>query len=257
MAGSRHECLFQLFSSFLRDLNAAAALWPLSGCAALVELAITQIPMAFDPGERITWLSKKAKEKNWNSTIAFITSHFLILYYTNAPVLSIRVDTSQQSGCGTWQNEDRWRSSRPTNTESRVWRSPPTANTSSVWETSMTWLSAFGPGRYLHFTFRRLILQFFCKTLCLKVHCCLHLQKDVVVAANKVSSKVTSVSFSEDSSYFVTVGNRHVKFWYLDHSKASKVAPLVYLESEMCWPPYFGGGSQTQNGTYHSPPELS
>lgn len=46
---------------------------------------------------------------------------------------------------------------------------------------------------------------------------------DVVVAANKVSSKVTGVSFSEDRSYFVTVGNRHVKFWYLDHCKASKV----------------------------------
>lgn len=45
----------------------------------------------------------------------------------------------------------------------------------------------------------------------------------MVVAANKVSSKVTGVSFSEDSSYFVTVGNRHVKFWYLDHCKASKV----------------------------------
>lgn len=43
------------------------------------------------------------------------------------------------------------------------------------------------------------------------------------MAANKVSSKVTGVSFSEDSSYFVTVGNRHVKFWYLDHCKASKV----------------------------------
>lgn len=53
--------------------------------------------------------------------------------------------------------------------------------------------------------------------------CCCVLQKDVVVAANKVSSKVTGVSFSEDSSYFVTVGNRHVKFWYLDHCKASKV----------------------------------
>lgn len=53
--------------------------------------------------------------------------------------------------------------------------------------------------------------------------CIVVLQKDVVVAANKVSSKVTGVSFSEDSSYFVTVGNRHVKFWYLDHCKASKV----------------------------------
>ena len=48
-------------------------------------------------------------------------------------------------------------------------------------------------------------------------------QKNIVVAANKVSSKVTAVSFSDDSSYFVTAGNRHVKFWYLDHAKTSKV----------------------------------
>uniref|UniRef100_A0A4W3KDA8 Mitogen-activated protein kinase binding protein 1 n=1 Tax=Callorhinchus milii TaxID=7868 RepID=A0A4W3KDA8_CALMI len=54
-------------------------------------------------------------------------------------------------------------------------------------------------------------------------------QKNVVVAANKVSSKVAAVSFSEDSSYFVTVGNRHVKFWYLDASKASKVNATVPL----------------------------
>ncbi|XP_068198768.1 mitogen-activated protein kinase-binding protein 1-like isoform X2 [Antennarius striatus] len=54
-------------------------------------------------------------------------------------------------------------------------------------------------------------------------------KKDVVVAANKVSSKVTGVSFSEDSSYFVTVGNRHVKFWYLDQCKASKSSAPVPL----------------------------
>uniref|UniRef100_A0A3Q3WB38 MABP1/WDR62 first WD40 domain-containing protein n=1 Tax=Mola mola TaxID=94237 RepID=A0A3Q3WB38_MOLML len=54
-------------------------------------------------------------------------------------------------------------------------------------------------------------------------------KKDVVVAANKVSSRVTGVSFSEDSSYFVTVGNRHVKFWYLDHCKASKARDPVPL----------------------------
>uniref|UniRef100_A0A3Q3R2Z8 MABP1/WDR62 first WD40 domain-containing protein n=1 Tax=Monopterus albus TaxID=43700 RepID=A0A3Q3R2Z8_MONAL len=54
-------------------------------------------------------------------------------------------------------------------------------------------------------------------------------KKDVVVAANKVSSKVTGVSFSEDSSYFVTVGNRHIKFWYLDHCKASKASGPVPL----------------------------
>ncbi|KAM3602699.1 uncharacterized protein V6R79_009223 [Siganus canaliculatus] len=54
-------------------------------------------------------------------------------------------------------------------------------------------------------------------------------KKDVIVAANKVSSKVTGVSFSEDSSYFVTVGNRHVKFWYLEHCKASKASAPVPL----------------------------
>ncbi|KAM4712862.1 mitogen-activated protein kinase-binding protein 1-like isoform 2-T2 [Anableps anableps] len=55
-------------------------------------------------------------------------------------------------------------------------------------------------------------------------------KKDVVVAANKVSSKVTGVSFSEDSSYFVTVGNRHVKFWYLDNCKTNKTrTPMPLL----------------------------
>uniref|UniRef100_A0A3P8RSG5 Mitogen-activated protein kinase binding protein 1 n=1 Tax=Amphiprion percula TaxID=161767 RepID=A0A3P8RSG5_AMPPE len=54
-------------------------------------------------------------------------------------------------------------------------------------------------------------------------------KKNVVVAANKVSSKVTAVSFSDDSSYFVTAGNRHVKFWYLDHAKTSKVNATVPL----------------------------
>ncbi|XP_016342737.1 mitogen-activated protein kinase-binding protein 1-like isoform X2 [Sinocyclocheilus anshuiensis] len=54
-------------------------------------------------------------------------------------------------------------------------------------------------------------------------------KKNVVVAANKVSSKVTAVSFSDDSSYFVTAGNRHVKFWYLDHTKSSKMNATVPL----------------------------
>lgn len=53
----------------------------------------------------------------------------------------------------------------------------------------------------------------------------------MVVAANKVSSKVTAVSFSSDSSYFVTAGNRHVKFWYLDHTKTSKVQHMNSLVS--------------------------
>uniref|UniRef100_A0A3P8UIG2 Mitogen-activated protein kinase-binding protein 1-like n=1 Tax=Cynoglossus semilaevis TaxID=244447 RepID=A0A3P8UIG2_CYNSE len=55
-------------------------------------------------------------------------------------------------------------------------------------------------------------------------------KKDVVVATNKVSCKVTGVSFSEDSSYFVTVGYRHVKFWYLDNCKINKSnAPVPLL----------------------------
>ncbi|XP_011816439.1 PREDICTED: mitogen-activated protein kinase-binding protein 1 isoform X3 [Colobus angolensis palliatus] len=54
-------------------------------------------------------------------------------------------------------------------------------------------------------------------------------KKNTVVASNKVSSRVTAVSFSEDCSYFVTAGNRHIKFWYLDDSKTSKVNATVPL----------------------------
>lgn len=36
------------------------------------------------------------------------------------------------------------------------------------------------------------------------------------MASNKISSKVAAVCFAEDGSYFVTVGNRHVKYWYLE-----------------------------------------
>lgn len=46
----------------------------------------------------------------------------------------------------------------------------------------------------------------------------------VKVASNKVSSKVKAVSFAENGSYFVTVGNRHVKFWYLEYSRSAKVS---------------------------------
>lgn len=49
-------------------------------------------------------------------------------------------------------------------------------------------------------------------------------QKDVVVASNKVSCRVIAISFSEDSSYFVTVGNRHVRFWFLEVSTEAKVS---------------------------------
>ncbi|XP_073404932.1 WD repeat-containing protein 62 [Dendrobates tinctorius] len=50
-----------------------------------------------------------------------------------------------------------------------------------------------------------------------------------IVAKNKVSSKVSAVSFSEDSSYFVTAGHRHVKFWYLESSRQSQVNGTVPL----------------------------
>ncbi|XP_068934623.1 WD repeat-containing protein 62 [Petaurus breviceps papuanus] len=54
-------------------------------------------------------------------------------------------------------------------------------------------------------------------------------KKDSVVASNKVSCKVIAISFSEDSSYFVTVGHRHVKFWFLEVSKEVKVTGTVPL----------------------------
>ncbi|XP_060773754.1 mitogen-activated protein kinase-binding protein 1-like [Neoarius graeffei] len=50
-------------------------------------------------------------------------------------------------------------------------------------------------------------------------------KKNMLVAANKVSSKVTAVSFSEDSSYFVTAGNRHVRYWYLEPCNSNKQLP--------------------------------
>ncbi|XP_053344431.1 mitogen-activated protein kinase-binding protein 1-like [Clarias gariepinus] len=54
-------------------------------------------------------------------------------------------------------------------------------------------------------------------------------KKNILVAANKVSSKVTAVSFSEDSSYFVTAGNRHVRYWYLDPCNSNKLTAPVPL----------------------------
>ncbi|XP_051951594.1 mitogen-activated protein kinase-binding protein 1-like [Xyrauchen texanus] len=54
-------------------------------------------------------------------------------------------------------------------------------------------------------------------------------KKRTLVAANKVSCKVTAVSFSEDSSHFVTAGNRHVRFWYLEPSLSKKLSTPVPL----------------------------
>ncbi len=44
-----------------------------------------------------------------------------------------------------------------------------------------------------------------------------------------MSSRVLAVSFSEDNSYFVTAGNRHVRFWYLDASKERRVRLLAHV----------------------------
>ncbi|XP_049824929.1 mitogen-activated protein kinase-binding protein 1 isoform X3 [Aethina tumida] len=54
-------------------------------------------------------------------------------------------------------------------------------------------------------------------------------KNNIKVASNKVSTKVKSIAFSENGSYFVTVGNRHVKFWYLEQGKAKykEAVPLM------------------------------
>lgn len=54
-------------------------------------------------------------------------------------------------------------------------------------------------------------------------------RSDVKIASNKVSSKVKAVCFAENGNYFVTVGNRHVKFWYLEHSRSAKYKEPVPL----------------------------
>ncbi|XP_024887681.1 mitogen-activated protein kinase-binding protein 1 isoform X5 [Temnothorax curvispinosus] len=54
-------------------------------------------------------------------------------------------------------------------------------------------------------------------------------RNNVKVASNKVSSKVKAVCFAENGTYFVTVGNRHVKFWYLEYSRSAKYKEPVPL----------------------------
>ncbi|XP_014476106.1 PREDICTED: uncharacterized protein LOC106745224 isoform X2 [Dinoponera quadriceps] len=54
-------------------------------------------------------------------------------------------------------------------------------------------------------------------------------RSNVKVASNKVSSKVKAVCFAENGNYFVTVGNRHVKFWYLEYSRSAKYKEPVPL----------------------------
>ncbi|XP_070805464.1 WD repeat-containing protein 62 [Pituophis catenifer annectens] len=53
-------------------------------------------------------------------------------------------------------------------------------------------------------------------------------KSDTLVASNKASCKIMAISFSEDS-YFVTVGHRHVKFWFLDGPREVKIKETVPL----------------------------
>ena len=46
------------------------------------------------------------------------------------------------------------------------------------------------------------------------------------MATNKISTKVRGLSFSEDGAYFVTVGTRHVRFWYLNTDQKKKQVPF-------------------------------
>jgi WD40 repeat protein len=49
----------------------------------------------------------------------------------------------------------------------------------------------------------------------------------VKIASNKVSSKVGGVDFCEDGGYFVTVGHRHVRYWYIKtEDKTRQLQPL-------------------------------
>ncbi|KAI7900323.1 quinon protein alcohol dehydrogenase-like superfamily [Cokeromyces recurvatus] len=49
-------------------------------------------------------------------------------------------------------------------------------------------------------------------------------KKGTKIAGNKVTSRVNAVSFSQDGSYFVTAGLRHVKFWYLNKSSKGNIS---------------------------------
>ncbi|KAI0979733.1 hypothetical protein GJ496_010494 [Pomphorhynchus laevis] len=46
------------------------------------------------------------------------------------------------------------------------------------------------------------------------------------VSSNNICSQIAGVAFSEDGSSFVTVGNRHVKFWYLSASISNQTTAL-------------------------------
>ncbi|KAJ9083447.1 hypothetical protein DSO57_1034626 [Entomophthora muscae] len=47
------------------------------------------------------------------------------------------------------------------------------------------------------------------------------------VASNRITSKVNALAFSSDGTFCVTVGLRHIKFWYFDHSRPPGPKPVL------------------------------
>jgi len=58
------------------------------------------------------------------------------------------------------------------------------------------------------------------------------------MASSKVTSKVIAIAFSEAGQFFVTVGVRHVRFWYLENSR-SKVGLWWICEGFVCITVFF------------------
>lgn len=54
-------------------------------------------------------------------------------------------------------------------------------------------------------------------------------RNNLKVASNKVSTKVKSLAFSEKGDYFVTAGNRHIKFWFLDSGRTKYKEPVPLM----------------------------
>ena len=52
---------------------------------------------------------------------------------------------------------------------------------------------------------------------------------NIKVASNKISTKVKAISFAENGNYFVTSGNRHIKFWYLEYSRSKYKEPVPLM----------------------------
>lgn len=45
------------------------------------------------------------------------------------------------------------------------------------------------------------------------------------LASARTTTLITALSFSEDGSFFVTGGTRHLKFWFMDPAKLHGVVP--------------------------------